>query len=143
MIRSSVILFLFTVCTGAHALCTSKKIESQLNSGGWTYEYLESQSEKGEINTYRIVKDGSVFSLHVESDGDTGFRKYYSDEMLLNAINKVNTSLKYITVYRDSDNDLAMSYDIAKFDEKCPKNLSEHIKLFARATERAVIALSE
>ena len=71
----------------------------------------------------------------LERDGDLQFIAFYINSGLtrqesLEWINEASSRLNYVQMWLDEDEDVAVMYSVAEWDNVCPKNLSDHIKLF-------------
>ena len=116
----------------SRADCDPMAVMEVLEDGGWRFE-----AETDEIGQgyFTITSGGLKAQAQVERDGDTQFIAYYVDTGLtrqesLEYINEVSSKLNHVQLWLDEDGDLAMNYSIAEWDNVCPDNFSEHVKLF-------------
>jgi hypothetical protein len=100
--------------------------------GGWKFE--AETNEKGQ-GVFTITSDGITARALVTREGDAEFIAYYIDNDLTRQesfewINKAASSLNYVQLWLDEDEDLAVMYSVAEWGNACPKNLSDNTKLF-------------
>ena len=134
-------LSLAITATSASAECEGEAIGQDLTLGGWTFESRGKDSDGD--NVFRIVKDGTIGMLFAQPDGDLMFRSYFDEDHRLSDLNEINKKFRYITAYRDDDDDIVIGFDIASWDDTCPENISVTIRLFFRMVERAATVLAE
>ena len=132
----------FLICllmpTQTLANCSEEAVTEVLSQNGYTYEFIETDDDGDHF--YRVVKDGSQFTMTAESDGDLSFTKFYNNDLGLTNDNaaEVMEAYKYLQVYIDSDGDLAMQYHVAVFGEpRCHSDLSAHVRFYMSLVERA------
>ncbi len=125
----------------AFAECNTKDLEQELSSGGWTFESRGKDSDGDSV--FRVVKDGTVAMLYAEPDGDLMFRSYFEAEHRLSDLNRINRKFRYIQAYRDDDDDIVFGADVASWDDSCPGNISDHMRLFFSIIESATSLLAE
>ena len=127
--------------TPASAECEGTEIGYELTFGGWTFESLGKDSDGD--NVFRIVKDGTIAMLFSEPDGDLMFRSYFDEDHRLSDLNEINKNFRYVTAYRDDDDDIVFDFHILSWDDTCPENISETLRLFFRMIDRAATVLAE
>ena len=103
-----------------------------LEDGGWTYEAETDEQGQG---IFTVVSDGIKVQTLIERDGDLQFIAFYINNGLtrqesLEWINEASSRLNYVQMWLDEDEDVAVMYSVAEWNNVCPKNLSDHIKLF-------------
>ena len=67
--------------------------------------------------------------------GDSQFVAFYVDTQLsrqesLEWINEASSRLSYAQMWLDEEEDVAVMYSVANWNNTCPENLSDNIKLF-------------
>ena len=140
MQKKSLTLFLSVVMTSvalgfSHsglADCDPMAVRQILEDGGWRFEAETDENGQG---VFTIISDGIKARALVERDGDAQFLAFYVDTGLTRQesfewINQVSSQLNYVQIWLDEDEDLAVMYSIAEWNNVCPDNLSDHIKLF-------------
>ena len=116
----------------ARADCDPMTVRQILEDGGWKFEAETDENGQG---VFIITSDGIAIRTLVERDGDTKFLAYYGDHGLtrqeaLEWINEASSRLNYVQMWLDEDEDLAAMYSIAEWNNVCPDNFTDHIKLF-------------
>ena len=140
MQKKSLRLFLSVVMTSVAlgfsqsglADCDPMAVRQILEDGGWRFEAETDENGQG---VFTIISDGIKARALVERDGDAQFLAFYVDTGLTRQesfewINQVSSQLNYVQIWLDEDEDLAVMYSIAEWNNVCPDNLSDHIKLF-------------
>ena len=140
MQKKSLRLFLSVVMTSVAlgfsqsglADCDPMAVRQILEDGGWRFEAETDENGQG---VFTIISDGIKARALVERDGDAQFLGFYVDTGLTRQesfewINQVSSQLNYVQIWLDEDEDLAVMYSIAEWNNVCPDNLSDHIKLF-------------
>ena len=120
---------------GSHvtlADCDPMTVRQMLDDGGWSFEAETNESGEG---VFSITSDGFTIQLLVERDGDSQFVAFYVDTQLsrqqsLEWINEASSRLSYAQMWLDEDEDVAVMYSVANWNNTCPQNLSDNIKLF-------------
>ena len=112
--------------------CDPMAVRQILEDGGWRFEAETDENGQG---VFTIISDGIKARALVERDGDAQFLAFYVDTGLTRQesfewINQVSSQLNYVQIWLDEDEDLAVMYSIAEWNNVCPDNLSDHIKLF-------------
>ena len=112
--------------------CDPMTVRQMLEDGGWSFEAETNESGEG---VFSITSDGFTIQALVERDGDSQFVAFYVDTQLsrqqsLEWINEASSRLAYAQMWLDEDEDVAVMYSVAEWNNVCPKNLSDHIKLF-------------
>ena len=112
--------------------CDPMTVRQILEDGGWRFEAETDENGQG---VFTITSDGITARALVERDGDAQFLAYYVDHGLtrqesLEWINEASSRLNYVQMWLDEDEDLAAMYSIAEWNNVCPDNLTDHIKLF-------------
>ena len=122
--------------------CDPMTVRQILEDGGWRFEAETDENGQG---VFTIISDGIKARALVERDGDAQFLAFYVDTGLTRQesfewINQVSSQLNYVQIWLDEDEDLAVMYSIAEWNNVCPDNLSDHIKLFF-SLKRSVLDL--
>ncbi len=120
---------------GAHvtlADCDPMTVRQILEDGGWSFEAETNDSGEG---VFSITSDGFTIQALVERDGDSQFLAFYVDNQLsrqesLEWINEASSRLAYAQMWLDEDEDVAVMYSVANWNNACPENLGDNIKLF-------------
>ena len=112
--------------------CDPLTARQMLEDGGWTYEAETDEQGQG---IFTVVSDGIKAQTLIERDGDLQFIAFYINNGLtrqesLEWINEASSRLNYVQMWLDEDEDVAVMYSVAEWNNVCPKNLSDHIKLF-------------
>ena len=112
--------------------CDPMTVRQMLEDGGWSFEAETNESGEG---VFSINSDGFTIQLLVERDGDSQFIAFYVDTQLsrqesLEWINEASSRLSYAQMWLDEDEDVAVMYSVANWNNTCPENLSDNIKLF-------------
>ena len=96
-------------------------------------------------NVFRLRKDGSSFALRVEPEGDLSLSKFYQNYGLTNdEAEKVMESIKYLQVYVDSDDDIAMKYHVAQWGKNRSNfDMYGNIRMFTQLADVAERRLQE
>ena len=128
---------LFSMPSLTVAECSKEVVSSELSRQGYSYEFLRTDDDGD--NVFRLRKDGSSFSLRVETDGDLSLSKFYQNNGFTNDDTaRVMESIKYLQVYVDSDDDVAMQYHVAQWGEnRCNFDMSRNIRMFIQLTDTA------
>lgn len=128
---------LFSTPSLTVAECSKEVVSSELSRQGYSYEFLRTDNDGD--NFFRLRKDGSSFSLKVETDGDVSLSKFYQNSGFTNDDTaRVMESIKYLQVYVDSDGDVAMQYHVAQWGEsRCNFDMSSNIRMFMQLTDTA------
>ena len=106
-------------------------VRQMLADEGWSFEAETSPSGDG---IFSITSDGITLQALIERDGDSQFLAFYIENELsrqesLEWINEASSRLAYAQMWLDEDEDVAVMYSVAEWNNVCPKNLSDHIKL--------------
>ena len=112
--------------------CDPMTVRQMLEDGGWSFEAETNESGEG---VFSITSDGFTIQALVERDGDSQFVAFYVDTQLsrqqsLEWINEASSRLAYAQMWLDEDEDVAVMYSVANWNNTCPENLSDNIKLF-------------
>ena len=112
--------------------CDPMAVRQILEDGGWRFEAETDENGQG---VFTITSDGITARAAVERDGDAQFMAFYVDTGLtrqesLELINEASSRLKYVQIWLDEDEDLAVMYSVAEWNNVCPDNLTDHIRLF-------------
>ena len=77
--------------------------------------------------------------MRVETDGDLSLSKFYQNNGFTNDDTaRVMESIKYLQLYVDSDDDVAMQYHVAQWGEsRCNFDMSRNIRMFIQLTDTA------
>ena len=132
VIRAIAAFLLFSFSCVSVANCDPMTVRQMLADGGWSFEAETNQSGDG---IFSITSDGIVLQALIERDGDSQFLAFYVDNQLtrqesLEWINEASSRLGYAQMWLDEDEDVAVMYSVAEWNNTCPKNLSDNIKLF-------------
>ena len=124
-------LLLSFSCAGV-ADCDPMTVRKILADEGWSFEAETNQSGDG---IFSITSDGITLQALIERDGDSQFLAFYVDNQLtrqesLEWINEASSRLAYAQMWLDEDEDVAVMYSVAEWNNTCPKNLGDNIKLF-------------
>jgi len=112
--------------------CDPMTIRQMLEDGGWSFEAETNENGEG---VFTVTSDGITFQSLIERDGDLQFIAFYVDNQLtrqesLEWINAASSRLAYAQMWLDEDEDVAVMYSVAQWNNTCPENLSDNIKLF-------------
>ena len=118
--------------TTSRADCDPMTARQMLEDEGWTYEAETDEQGQG---IFTVVSDGIKAQTLIERDGDLQFIAFYINNGLtrqesLEWINEASSRLNYVQMWLDEDEDVAVMYSVAEWNNICPKNLSDNIKLF-------------
>ena len=124
------ILLIFSAFASAD--CDPMTVRQMLEDGGWSFEAETNENGEG---VFTITSDGTTFRALIERDGDSQFIAFYVDTQLtrqesLEWINESSSRLAYAQMWLDEDEDVAVMYSVAEWNNTCPDNLSDNIKLF-------------
>ena len=116
----------------SRADCDPMTARQMLEDEGWTYEAETDEQGQG---IFTVVSDGIRAQTLIERDGDLQFIAFYINNGLtrqesLEWINEASSRLNYVQMWLDEDEDVAVMYSVAEWNNICPNNLSDHIKLF-------------
>ena len=116
----------------ALADCDPMAVRQILENEGWSFEAETNESGEG---VFSITSDGFTIQALVERDGDSQFIAFYVDTQLsrqesLEWINEASSRLSYAQMWLDEEEDVAVMYSVANWNNTCPENLSDNIKLF-------------
>ena len=116
----------------ALADCDPMAVRQILENEGWSFEAETNESGEG---VFSITSDGITLQALVERDGDSQFIAFYVDTELSRQeafewINEASSRLAYAQMWLDEDEDVAVMYSVAEWNNVCPENLSDHIRLF-------------
>ena len=141
-----VISFLVSLLTPslAAAACTKQSVIDELSRQGFTYEFIKTDDD--DDNFFRIRKDGSSFVMQAEADGDLAFSKFFNNNLDVtnDKTSAVMETLRYLQIFVDSDNDVAMQYQVALWGEdRCNFEMTQQIKFFIQLVSNAEERLSE
>ena len=128
----------------ATASCTKQSVIDELSRQGFTYEFLKTDDD--DDNFFRITKDGSSFVMQAEADGDLAFNKFFKNNLDLtnDRTSAVMEGLRYLQIYIDSDNDVAMQYHVALWGEdRCNFEMTQQIKFFIQLVSNAEERLTD
>ena len=124
--------FFLSLSLAASADCDPMTVRQMLEDGGWSFEAETNESGEG---VFSITSDGFTIQALVERDGDLQFIAFYVDTQLtrqqsLEWINEASSRLAYAQMWLDEDEDVAVMYSVAEWNNTCPGNINDHIKLF-------------
>ena len=114
------------------AECDPMTVRQIIEDGGWTFEAETNENGEG---VFKITSDGITASVLVERDGDTQFIAYYIDNGLSRQeafewINEASYRLNYVQMWLDKEDDLAVMYSVAEWNNVCPSNFNDQIQLY-------------
>ena len=132
VIRAIAAFLLFSFSCASVADCDPMTVRQMLADEGWSFEAETSPSGDG---IFSITSDGITLQALIERDGDSQFLAFYIENELsrqesLEWINEASSRLAYAQMWLDEDEDVAVMYSVAEWNNTCPKNLSDNIKLF-------------
>ena len=87
----------------------------------WTYEAETDEQGQG---IFTVVSDGIKAQTLIERDGDLQFIAFYINNGLTRqeSLEWINARLNYVQMWLDEDEDVAVMYSVAEWNNVCPKN---------------------